>query len=83
MSMLLKNVKDIEALRKAISKCKGDVILRSCDGRETFNMKSILSQYIAISKLLEDHGDTYEFFCMRIEDEPYLMEFFHNLKASN
>lgn len=79
MGMLLKNANDIEALREAIKSCEGDVILKSCDGRETFNMKSTLSEYIAISKLLEDHGDTYEFFCMKIEDESKLIAFFHDL----
>jgi hypothetical protein len=82
MGMLLKNANDIEALREAIKSCEGDVILKSCDGRETFNMKSTLSEYIAISKLLEDHGDTYEFFCMKIEDEGKLIAFFHDLHGS-
>lgn len=82
MSMMLKNVKDIQALREAIAQCRDDVLLRSSDGSETFNMKSALSEYIAIGKLLEDHGDTYEFFCMNKSDEAYLMEFFKELKES-
>ena len=77
--MKLKNVKDIEMLKKAIGKCKGDVLLRSCDGAETFNMKSTLSQYKAIGKLLAEHGDTYEFFCMNKADEAYLINFFYEL----
>lgn len=79
MAMLLKNAKDIEALRAAIRQCEGDVLLKSCDGRETFNMKSTLSEYIAISKLLEEHGDTYEFFCVKPEDEGKLLAFFYDL----
>lgn len=79
MAMLLKNAKDIEALRAAIRQCEGDVLLKSCDGRETFNMKSTLSEYIAISKLLEEHGDTYEFFCVKSEDEGKLLAFFYDL----
>lgn len=80
MSMMLKNVRDIDALRTAIAKCEDDVLLKSCDGRETFNMKSTLSQYVAIGELLKDHGDTYEFFCMNKRDEAHLMEFFKELK---
>lgn len=83
MAMLLKNAKDIEALRRAIKECKGEVLLRSCDGSETFNMKSTISEYLAISKLIEDHGDTYEFFCMDRSDEGHLVAFFRDLKASN
>ena len=78
--MILKNVKDIKALVAAVKKCKGDVILRSVDGKEEFNLKSTLSQYIAIGKLCEEHGDDYEVFCMNREDENYMLEFFHNLK---
>lgn len=77
--MLLKNAKNIEALIEAVNKCKGDVILRSTDGLEEFNLKSTISQYIAIAKLCEDHGDKYEVFCMNREDETYMLQFFHVL----
>lgn len=78
-NMLLKNASNIEALIAAVAKCKGDVILRSVDGKEEFNLKSTLSQYIAIGKLVEDHGDRYEVFCMNREDETYMLQFFHEL----
>lgn len=77
--MILKNVKDIKALVSAVKKCKDDVLLRSVDGKEEFNLKSALSQYIAIGKLCEEHGDEYEVFCMNREDEAYMIEFFHKL----
>lgn len=77
--MILKNVKDIEALVAAVKKCRGDVILRSVNGLEEFNLKSTLSQYIAIGKLCAERGDEYEIFCMNKADEGYMMEFFHNL----
>lgn len=80
--MILKNVKNIESLLTAISKCKGDVYLRSVDGSEEFNLKSTLSQYIGIARLCEDHGDEYEIFCANIGDEGYLFEFFYELKSS-
>lgn len=78
--MLLKNATDIYALIEAIAKCRGDVILRSIDGKEEFNLKSTISQYVAIGRLCEDHGDEYEIFCMDRNDEGYMMQFFHSLK---
>ena len=77
--MLLKNAHDIDSLLDAVSKCRGDVILRSVDGREEFNLKSVLSRYIAIGELCKDHGDQYEIFCMNKADEGYMMTFFLNL----
>lgn len=77
--MILKNVKDIKALVAAVKKCKGDVVLRSVDGKEEFNLKSQLSQYIAIGKLCEERGNEYEIFCLNRGDETYLIEFFHKI----
>ena len=78
--MLLKNSKDIHSLLDAIYHCNGDVILMSIDGSETFNMKSVLSQYIAIARLCEEHGDEYEIFCMDKSDEGYMLQFFKELQ---
>lgn len=80
--MLLKNVKDINSLISAVNKCKDDVLLRSVDGREEFNLKSTLSQYIGIARLCEDHGDEYEVFCMDKTDERYMLAFFQDLNAN-
>lgn len=77
--MLLKNAQDIDHLVEAIGHCRDDVILRSLDGTEEFNLKSIISRYIAIGELCRDHGDQYEIFCMSKADEGYLMEFFYDL----
>ena len=79
--MLLKNAKDINSLIDAVDKCSGDVILRSMDGSEEFNLKSQLSRYIAIGRLCEEHGDEYEVFCMDRNDNPYMYQFFHELRA--
>ena len=79
--MLLKNAKDIDALIAAVGKCNSDVLLRSVDGREEFNLKSTLSQYMGIARLCEEHGDEYELFCMNRDDESYMLAFFHDLKA--
>ena len=77
--MLLKNAKDIDNLIEAVNRCRGDVILRSTDGREEFNLKSVLSRYIAIGELCKDHGDRYEVFCMNRSDEGYMLNFFQEL----
>ena len=77
--MLLKNAKEIDELIEAVNRCRGDVLLRSIDGREEFNLKSMLSRYIAIGELCKDHGDRYEIFCMEHSDEGYMMNFFYEL----
>lgn len=79
--MLLKNLHDVNALIGAVAKCKGDVLLRSVDGKEEFNLKSTLSQFIGIGRLCEEKGDQYEVFCMDRNDEGYMMQFFHDIKA--
>ena len=78
--MLLKNAKDIKALIVAINQCEGDVILRNTDGSETFNMKSKLSQYVAIGELCKEHGDEWEIFCMNRADEGNMLKFFYEIK---
>ena len=79
--MLLKDIKDVNSLIDAVNKCHGDVILRSMDGSEEFNLKSQLSRYIAIGRLCEEHGDEYEVFCMNKNDEGYMMQFFYELRS--
>ena len=81
--MLLKNAKDIDNLVSAVDRCRDDVILRSTDGREEFNLKSVLSRYVAIGELCKDHGDEYELFCMNRADESYMMQFFESLGHVN
>ena len=78
--MLLKNVRDINLLKEAVDKCSGDVIIRSIDGAEEFSLKSVLSQYIAIGKLCEDHGDEYELYCLDRDDLCYMLQFFHEIR---
>lgn len=82
MAMLLKNVKDINSLTTAVDKCKGQVILRSMDGTEEFNLKSQLSRYIAIGKLCEEHGDEYEVFCLDRDDLSYMLQFFKDIREN-
>lgn len=80
--MRLKYVKDIEALKDAVKKCTGDVILRHNMNNEEFNLKSALSAYVAYARLIEECGDDYEFFCTNRNDEAYLVNFFHQMNEA-
>ena len=54
--MNLANVDAIHAFLDAVAAYKGEVYLKSREG-DVFNLKSSLSQYIAIGKLLEESGN--------------------------
>lgn len=75
--MKLHNTAEITGFLSAVNSCKGDVYLTSAFG-DRFNLKSCLSQYIAIAELLKDHGDSLELFCDNHEDEGNFYEFFKN-----
>ncbi len=72
----LKNIGDVNAFWATVDKCAGEVILRSASGDEELNLKSVMSRYIAVAKLIEEHGDEYEIFCMNSADEHFFMEYF-------
>ena len=71
--MKLNNITDVQKFTAAINACKNDVYLRSQEG-DQFNLKSSLSQYIAIGRLLEESGDSLELFAQTREDESLLLE---------
>ena len=73
--MRLTNSKEIMEFRFAVSKCKGDVWLEDQEGNK-FNLKSVISQYIALGELLQEKGNHLELFCSCSEDEQYFMKFF-------
>jgi hypothetical protein len=75
--MRLTNSKEIMEFRYAIAKCKGDVWLEDTEGNK-FNLRSVISQYIALGELLQDKGETLELFCSNPEDEGHFMKFFKN-----
>ena len=41
-----------------------------------FNLKSVISHYIALGRLLEEHGDLLELFCDNKDDEVHFRKFF-------
>ena len=71
--MKLTNVKDVQTFLNAVNACQNDVYLKSMEG-DVLNLKSSLSQYIAIGRLLEESGDSLELFAQTREDEAILME---------
>lgn len=76
--MKLTNVKDVQKFIEVVNSCENDVYLKSLEG-DVFNLKSSLSQYIAIGRLLEESGDTLELFAQTREDEARLLEMLVNL----
>ena len=76
--MKLKNIKEVEEFRKVIHTCTGDVYLKSQDG-DVFNLKSALSEYIALGQLLSEQGDNLELFADKREDEAKLISFLAEL----
>ena len=69
--MKLSKIEQVNEFLAIVDSCKGEVTLRSVDG-DIFNLKSKLSQYIAIAAL---HGDELELFCSDSSDEGKFMHF--------
>ena len=76
--MKLNNIKEVEAFRKVIHECEGDVYLKSPEG-DVLNLKSSLSEYIALCRLLGEAGDILELFASRREDEARLIAFLNEV----
>ncbi len=76
--MKLKNVKDVQKFIEVVNSCENDVYLKSQEG-DVFNLKSSLSQYIAIGRLLEESGDSLELFAQTREDEAKLLSMMYEL----
>lgn len=73
--MRLKNIEEVNAFLTIVDTCSGDVWLQSQYG-DKFNLKSKISQYIAMSALLRDKEEILELFCARKEDEVKFVNFF-------
>ena len=53
MKMKLMNIKDVDTFFHVVDECQGDVFLASDEG-DMINLKSKLSQYLAIANLFND-----------------------------
>lgn len=74
--MRLTNISEVDSFIRTVNECKGDVWLESADG-DKINLKSKLSQYIAIRALISIEGDNLELFCSIPEDEAKFFKFFN------
>lgn len=76
MAMFLKDFAEVQDFHKVVQQCKNDVFLIKNDGSEEFNLKSALSEFIALGRLAEKYGDQYEIFCQNAADEAIIMKFY-------
>ena len=80
--MKLQNIHEVEDFRNVIHQCKDDVFLKSQEG-DVFNLKSAMSEYIALGQLLSEQGDSLELFASNREDEALLLNFLTRLDSEN
>lgn len=73
--MKITNLQEIDEFKKAIDACEGDVWLESIYG-DRYNLKSALTQYVAIADLMRDKNGDLELFAKLPQDEMRLMKFF-------
>lgn len=71
--MKLSNVKDVQKFIETVNSCEHGVFLKSIEG-DVFNLKSSMSQYIAIGRLIEESGDNLELYAETREDEAKLLQ---------
>ena len=76
--MKIRTLEDVEAFKKVINECKGEVWLESVYG-DKYNLKSALTQYVAIADLMRDNKGDLELFAQLPEDESKLISFFSSL----
>lgn len=77
IKMKLTNINQIHSFLSIVDSCNGDVWLESKEG-DKFNLKSPLSQYVAIGALLSNHGEDLELYCGDRKDESKFFEFFES-----
>ena len=75
--MRLTNISEVDNFIKTVNECNGDVWLESIDG-DRINLKSRLSQYVAVRALISIEGDNLELYCSLPEDEAKFFKFFKN-----
>lgn len=73
--MKLSNISEVNDFLKAVNNCKGDVWLVGLDGSK-INLKSSLSQYVAVAELVTEKGNELELFCSELIDEHIFFELF-------
>lgn len=75
------NVNNVDKFMEVIKACQGPVYLTDWRVDENdepnlkLNLKSELSMFLGITKLLSEHGDWFEIYANRREDEGKIMQF--------
>ncbi len=72
--MKINNITLVNEFLEIVRECKGNVYLTSNEG-DKFNLKSAMSQYVAMGALLGQKGDELELWCEEKEDEAKFMKF--------
>lgn len=73
--MRLRNIEEVNAFLATVDSCKDEVWLQSQYG-DKFNLKSKISQYVAMGALLRDKDEVLELFCANKEDEMKFIQYF-------
>lgn len=73
--MRLTNIDNVKEFLAIVDNCKGDVYLTSQYG-DHYNLKSKLTQYVAVGALLNKDGSALELFCTDKQDEIAFLNFF-------
>lgn len=79
--MKMTSLTDIEKFKKVINECEGPVWLESIHG-DYYNLKSELSQYIAMVDLLRDKHEDLELFAQYQADKSRLGAFLSELREN-
>ena len=78
--MKLTNIDEVNSLLRVVDECSGDVFITSAYG-DKYNLKSKLSQYIAIGALLGHNADELEIWCENKTDEERVLIFLQKLNG--
>ena len=73
--MKLSNIGQVNDFLNAVNNCVGKVWLIDTDGSK-INLKSSLSQYVAVAELVTERGNELELFCDELIDEHIFFELF-------
>lgn len=77
--MKIDSIEKVDEFRAVIDSCEGQVWLESIYG-DKYNLKSALTQYVAIADLIRDKKGELELFAQLPEDEAKLMMFIASLE---
>lgn len=75
------NVNNVDKFMEVVQSCEGTVYLTDWRVDENdepnlkLNLKSTISMYLGIANLLREHGDWFEIYANRREDEAKIMQF--------